>query len=223
MKVLAPVLSICQSRNRIQETSIGIYFRSCKVGFYKYLLSVLQNGWVRESGLCLRSKYNKHGRCFRSRPPLFPQETSWWLIVLTPIFAAVSSRDFVRNHQKSWNILSNSYIALSHSCYGRILWCPSLMVNNGPASRYFLFWEKRGQRFSLLQICSFYCGFNKKAMHRNFCCNQITRIRGERYIETIASLDQWSMTIENHWNQWLKDPKTIEKPLKPMVWGLKII
>ena len=138
MKVLAPVLSICQSRNRIQETSIGIYFRSCKVGFYKYLLSVLQNGWVRESGLCLRSKYNKHGRCFRSRPPLFPQETSWWLIVLTPIFAAVSSRDFVRNHQKSWNILSNSYIALSHSCYGHILWCPSLMVNNGPAPHNFL-------------------------------------------------------------------------------------
>ena len=26
-------------------------------------------------------------------------------------------------------------------------------------------------------------------------------LRGERYIETIASLDQWSMTIENHWNQ----------------------
>ena len=47
--------------------------------------------------------------------------------------------------------------------------------------------------------------------------------RGERYIETIASLDQWSMTIENHWSQWLKDPKTIEKPLKPMVWGLEII
>ena len=166
--MLAPVLSICQSRNRIQETSIGIYFRSCKVGFYKYLLSVLQNGWVRESGFCLRSKYNKHGRCFRSRPPLFPQETSWWLIVLTPIFAAVSSRDFVRNHQKSWNILSNSYVALSHSCYGHILWCPSLMVNNGPASRYFLFWEKRGQPFSLLQICSFYCGFNKKAIQIEF-------------------------------------------------------
>ena len=48
-------------------------------------------------------------------------------------------------------------------------------------------------------------------------------IRGERYIETIASLDQWSITIENHWSQWLKDPKTIEKPFKPMVWGLEII
>ena len=47
--------------------------------------------------------------------------------------------------------------------------------------------------------------------------------RGEQYIETIASLDQWSMTIENHWNQWLNDLKTIKKPLKPMVWGLKII
>ena len=164
VKVLAPVLSICQSRNRIQETSIEIYFRSCKVGFYKYLLSVLQNGWVRESGFCLRSKYNKHGRCFRSRPPLFPQETSWWLIVLTPIFAAVSSRDFVKNHLNSWKILSNSYVALSHSCYGHILWGPSLMVNNGHAARYFLSWEKRGQPFSLLQICSFYCGFNKKAI-----------------------------------------------------------
>ena len=53
--------------------------------------------------------------------------------------------------------------------------------------------------------------------------NTLVSPRGERYIETIASLDQWSMTIENHWSQWLKDPKTIEKPLKPMVWGLEII
>ena len=178
--MLAPVLSICQSRNRIQETSIGIYFRSCKVGFYKYFLSVLQNGWVRESGFCLRSKYNKHGRCFRSRPPLFPQETSWWLIVLTPIFAAVSSRDFVENHQKSWKTLSNSYIALSHSYYGHILWCPSLMVNNGPASRYFLFWEKRGQPFPLLGAVLSYCGFYKKALHRNFCCNSTQIIQTTR-------------------------------------------
>ena len=27
---------------------------------------------------------------------------------------------------------------------------------------------------------------------------KIAPSRGERYIETIASLDQWSMTIENH-------------------------
>ena len=49
------------------------------------------------------------------------------------------------------------------------------------------------------------------------------QFRGERYIETIASLDQWSITIENHWSQWLKDPKTIQKPLKSMVWGLETI
>ena len=38
--------------------------------------------------------------------------------------------------------------------------------------------------------------------------------RGEQYIENIALLDQWSMTIENHWSQWLKDPKTIEKTIE---------
>ena len=30
------------------------------------------------------------------------------------------------------------------------------------------------------------------------CCIKIETSRGERYVETIASLDQWSMTIENH-------------------------
>ena len=46
-------------------------------------------------------------------------------------------------------------------------------------------------------------------------------VRGEQYIETIASLDQWSITIKTI--EWLKDPKTIEKPLKPTGWGLEII
>ena len=36
-------------------------------------------------------------------------------------------------------------------------------------------------------------------------------IRGERSIKTIASLDQWPMTIENHWNQLLNDTKTIKQ------------
>ena len=35
--------------------------------------------------------------------------------------------------------------------------------------------------------------------------------RGERFIKTNASLDQWPMTIENHWNQWLNDTKTIKQ------------
>ena len=67
--------------------------------------------------------------------------------------------------------------------------------------------------------------------------------RGEQYIETITSLVQWSMTVENDSKQWLKDPKTIEtnglgtgnhlmvrvdpktigKPLKAVVSGLKNI
>jgi len=43
------------------------------------------------------------------------------------------------------------------------------------------------------------------------------KFRGEWSIKTIALLDQWSITIENHWNQWLNDPNTIEKPLKALV------
>ena len=42
-------------------------------------------------------------------------------------------------------------------------------------------------------------------------------VRLERCIVTIASLDQWLATIENHRHQWLTDQKTIEKPLVPMV------
>ena len=41
--------------------------------------------------------------------------------------------------------------------------------------------------------------------------------RPQRSIETIPSFDQWSLTIENHWNQWLDNPKTIEKPSLSMV------
>ena len=41
--------------------------------------------------------------------------------------------------------------------------------------------------------------------------------RLERCIVTIASLDQWLATIENHRHQWLTEQKTIEKPLVPMV------
>ena len=40
------------------------------------------------------------------------------------------------------------------------------------------------------------------------------RPRLEQCIVTIASLDQWLATIENHRHQWLTDQKTIEKPLK---------
>ena len=35
-------------------------------------------------------------------------------------------------------------------------------------------------------------------------------VRPERSIETIPSFDQWSLTIENHWNQWSDNPKTID-------------
>ena len=32
----------------------------------------------------------------------------------------------------------------------------------------------------------------------------------------IIFFDRWYMTIENHWNQWSNDPKTIENPLMSM-------
>ena len=52
-----------------------------------------------------------------------------------------------------------------------------------------------------------------------FCRSRLLRpwSRLERCIVTIASLDQWLATIENHHYQWLTDQKTIEKPLVPMV------
>ena len=43
------------------------------------------------------------------------------------------------------------------------------------------------------------------------------RIRLQRWYITIPSLDQWCTTIENHRYQWLSYPKTIGKPLIPMV------
>ena len=42
-------------------------------------------------------------------------------------------------------------------------------------------------------------------------------IRLQRWLATIPSLDQWWKTIVNHWNQWLPDLKTIEKPLISML------
>ena len=45
----------------------------------------------------------------------------------------------------------------------------------------------------------------------------VSHPRLQRWYVTIPSLDQWWTTIENHWNQWLPDPKTIEKSLNPMV------
>ena len=42
-------------------------------------------------------------------------------------------------------------------------------------------------------------------------------VRLQRWYVTIPSSGQWWTTIENHRNQWLPDPKTIEKPLNPMV------
>ena len=42
-------------------------------------------------------------------------------------------------------------------------------------------------------------------------------IRLRRWYITIPSSDQWYITIENHRYQWLPYPKTIGKPLIPMV------
>ena len=42
-------------------------------------------------------------------------------------------------------------------------------------------------------------------------------IRLQRWYITIPSSDQWCTTIENHRYQWLSYPKTIGKPLIPMV------
>ena len=38
--------------------------------------------------------------------------------------------------------------------------------------------------------------------------------RSERSIETIPSFEQWSQTIENHWNQWWNNPKTTQSTKK---------
>ena len=43
------------------------------------------------------------------------------------------------------------------------------------------------------------------------------QIRLQRWYITIPSSDQWCTTIENHRYQWLSYPKTIGKPLIPMV------
>ena len=45
----------------------------------------------------------------------------------------------------------------------------------------------------------------------------MTPSRPRRSIETIASFDQWSGTIKNHWKRWQKNEKTIEKSLMAMV------
>ena len=42
-------------------------------------------------------------------------------------------------------------------------------------------------------------------------------IRLQRWYITIPSSDQWCATIKNHHFQWLSYPKTIGKPLIPMV------
>ena len=79
---------------------------------------------------------------------------------------------------------------------------------------YYLFWFLKKENIILQMSCHFFDIFVNMF--------PLALSRGERSIETIALLVQWSMTIENHWNQRLNDPKTIEKPLKAMVWGLKI-
>ena len=61
-----------------------------------------------------------------------------------------------------------------------------------------------------------------KVAQTNRIANQLIslptpRYRLQRWYVTIPSLDQWWTTIANHRNQWLRDPKTIEKPLNPMV------
>ena len=45
--------------------------------------------------------------------------------------------------------------------------------------------------------------------------------RGERSIETITSLDQWSIAIETIEPNGRMTQKTIKKPLKEMVWKLE--
>ena len=46
---------------------------------------------------------------------------------------------------------------------------------------------------------------------------RLVMIRLRRWYITIPSSDQWCTTIENHRYQWLSYPKTIGKPLIPMV------
>ena len=65
-------------------------------------------------------------------------------------------------------------------------------------------------------VCNVVCGIQEVLLYFRVVCG-IQEVRLERCIVTIASLDQWLATIENHHYQWLTDQKTIEKPLVPMV------
>ena len=57
-----------------------------------------------------------------------------------------------------------------------------------------------------------------------WCRNKTNALfRGERSIETIASLVQRSMAIENHWNQWLNDHEPSKNHLKQWSGGWKSV
>ena len=61
----------------------------------------------------------------------------------------------------------------------------------------------------IARICSLKYVFHFASMARILLAN-----RGERSIETIASSDQWFITIENHWTKLQNDPKTTKNPWK---------
>ena len=78
-------------------------------------------------------------------------------------------------------------------------------------------------------------GFKHRVCPSHFTSWHTTDCRPERWIVTIPSSDQWLATIGNHWKtivsngwrtikplknhcyQWFLDPKTIGKPLLPIV------
>ena len=66
------------------------------------------------------------------------------------------------------------------------------------------------------RICSLKYVFHFARMARILLAN-----RGERSIETITSLDQWSIAIETIEPNGRMTQKTIKKPLKEMVWKLE--
>ena len=101
------------------------------------------------------------------------------------------------------------------------LWLLLLFLDQKWPPQYFLNGQMR--RMTLVQKgCKRMGGTNRSfrsldSFDQIFSHASIVALRPVRSIETIPSFDQWSWTIENHRNQWLGDPKTIEKPSLAMV------
>ena len=92
------------------------------------------------------------------------------------------------------------------------LYCTALTITNTDTAEN----ERRNNMYAEpYLICARLCARICARICGTICARNYTRLR--RWYITIPSLDQWWTTIENHRYQWLSYPKTIGKPLIPMV------